>query len=113
MKLCKDCKHAVMPQPPWANVQVGQKFTLLEMCGHPNASRSVVDGSLKTPCEIARGATGGPDPICGMDAALFERREPEKPIFGDAPSDLFAKPVCFEKYKADLGKPWWRRIFGG
>jgi hypothetical protein len=30
MKLCTDCKHAVLPQPPWANVQVGQKFTMLD-----------------------------------------------------------------------------------
>jgi hypothetical protein len=107
MKLCKDCKHALLPQPPWANVQVGQKFTMLEMCGHPNAARSVVDGSLKTPCEIARGATGGPDPICGMDAALFEQREPDPEItrivvgqwvVGDAPP---------------IHQPWWRSIFGG
>jgi hypothetical protein len=119
MKLCTDCKHAVLPQPPWANVQVGQKFTMLEMCGHPNASRSVVDGSLKTPCEIARGATGGLDPICGMDAALFEQREPEPPkvYFTEAmdPNKWPAAPggICFEKYRADTGRPWWRRIFGG
>jgi hypothetical protein len=78
MKLCKDCKHVAMPNP-FANAYLGYPAAYsVAMCRHPDAERSVVDGSLRTACVVARCGLGVPDqPICGPDAKLFEQREPE------------------------------------
>jgi hypothetical protein len=104
MKLCKDCKHCVSPS-----------IFSLALCGHEKAERSPYDGWLVEGVHFARMPNG----ICGPDAKLFEQREPEPPkvYFTEAmdPNKWPAAPggICFEKYRADTGRPWWRRIFGG
>jgi hypothetical protein len=94
MKLCKDCKHCV-PQSAYS----------LALCGHEKANRSPYDGCLTEVVHFARTVNG----ICGLDAKLFEQREPEPAQEPPRPGS-----ICFEKYQADIGTPWWRRrIFGG
>jgi hypothetical protein len=47
------------------------------MCGHPDARRSVIDGSLLTTCVEARGVDGATHlPICCQEAKLFEQAPP-------------------------------------
>jgi hypothetical protein len=110
MKLCKDCKHAVLSNP-LAQLRPGYE-SYMPMCGHPSADRDVVYGSLTVSCVSARGHLAcGPtqESICWPDAKLFDQREPEPAQEPPRPGS-----ICFEKYQADLGTPWWRRrIFGG
>jgi hypothetical protein len=126
MKLCKDCKHAVMTNSLLKLQLQAHGFPCYTqaMCGHPKARRSVVNGDLLTSCVNARGVSDIGDgttweTICGKGAELFEQREPEPPkvYFTEAmdPNKWTAAPggICFEKYRADTGRPWWRRIFGG
>lgn len=83
MKLCKDCKHAVLPHPLASLAQYGAQTPIyIAMCAHPDAKRSVVDGALQTACMAARGdLPGGATDmaICWPDAKLFEQAPPPEP----------------------------------
>lgn len=106
MKLCKDCKHAVMPNP-LLNLQLacnGQTAHYVPMCGHPDAKRSLVDGSLQTTCVEAR-ESGTDKMICCNEAKLFEqappKEEPELKTYSIVPVEVTPEKPSF-----------WRRIFG-
>lgn len=75
MKLCKDCRHSVLPRVPSPYANVTGFYTppppqlLTAHCGHPDAPRDVVYGDCTRTCDEARGmAISG----CGPDAKLFE-----------------------------------------
>jgi hypothetical protein len=74
MNLCKDCEHYVPPTSshPLA-VLVGPVY-VVAMCGHPDAQRDVVAGELATTAKEARYGSRVGEPLCGVDAKLFERR---------------------------------------
>jgi hypothetical protein len=82
----------------------GQGYALA-MCGHPDAKRSVVDGSLEVGCVEARGegAMGATNKsVCWPDAKLFEQAEP-KPVFEPKPYEVIETwkpaPSLWEKAK--------------
>ncbi|MBB5509579.1 hypothetical protein [Paraburkholderia atlantica] len=106
MKLCKDCKHAVLPHP--LQMLYGQGY-VQAMCGHPEAKRSVVDGSLEVSCVMARGdgAMGATSlSVCGRDAKLFEQAPPPEPQ-----PELNSYAVVPMPVERD-SRPFWRRLFG-
>jgi hypothetical protein len=114
MKLCKDCKHCAMPNP-LANAYAGYPAYVMPMCGHPDAERSVVDGSLVIGCIAAR-SQGGPKSICGPDAKLFEQREPEKDHSEHVPGAITlvsAQVGPHVKHVSWWRRTWWCQIFGG
>jgi hypothetical protein len=73
------------------------------MCGHPDARRSVVDGSLETTCVNARGVNGATHlSICGPDAKLFEYAPPPEPK---------TEPMPYQIFKTWEPPPsWWERL---
>lgn len=80
MKLCKDCKHSVWPNP-YSNAHLHPPFYVFPMCGHPSAPREPVSGGLTATCEAARGhgeyLIERVDMLaCGPDAKLFEAPAP-------------------------------------
>ena len=117
MKLCRDCKHSVWPNPLANCIGHPGPFYRIPMCGHPDARRSLVNGDLQVECVIARSdaeifAFNDPrrcDMICGSDGKLFKER---------APAPL-PEPIRIVT-KNDLGemlqkrrKGWIARILGG
>lgn len=77
MKLCKDCKHSVWPDPIAA--LYGQQTYTIPMCGHPDARRSLVDGALLDSCADAREDADYvrlAEPGCGREGARFEAKPP-------------------------------------
>lgn len=142
VKLCKDCKHAVMPNPMARLQQAGTGIPIyaMPMCGHPDARRGVVAGELLTSCVTARGACdllGATDQsICWPDAKLFEEKETEEPRLIDItgfeegirninPTEtpfmrLVRSGEWLKTNEPDLSnqmptipRSWWRRMFGG
>lgn len=104
MKLCKDCKHAVLPHPLASLAQYGAQTPIyIAMCSHPDAKRSVVDGTLQTTCESARTRSTiyrDSSGICA-DANLFEQAPPPEP----------PKPVEIETWEPPR-TGFLERIFG-
>jgi hypothetical protein len=106
MKLCKDCKHAVLPNP-LAQLRPGYE-SYMPMCGHPSADRDVVYGSLTVSCVSARGHLAGgltQESICWPDAKLFEQREPKSEVKPGMVVPINTIP------EQSIG--FWQRIFGG
>jgi hypothetical protein len=105
MKLCKDCKHAVMPHPLAQLAQYGHTAPVYQpMCGRPDAERSVVDGSLKTTCESARRTITiyqTSNGIC-VDAKLFEQAPPPAPPLG-------IKPYAPTPVETERDRSFWER----
>jgi hypothetical protein len=73
MKLCKDCKHVLLPPHPLANFAYGH-VVAFPMCAHPTATVDPVYGHTIEKCEMARMG-----PNCGPDAKLFEQAPPYEP----------------------------------
>lgn len=108
MKLCKDCKHSVWPDPIAA--LYGQKTYTIPMCGHPDARRSLVEGELLDACAGAREDADYmklADPGCGREGSRFEERPPQ--IVGAVRS--MTREELGEMYPPRKG--WIARIFGG
>lgn len=108
MKLCKDCKHSVWPNPLAA--MYGHTTYAIPMCGHPNARRSLVNGDLLDSCAGARDDAGHmklAEPGCGREGARFEERPPQ--IVG-----AVVKMTREEMAKMyPPRKSWIARLFGG
>lgn len=110
MKLCKDCRHSVWPDPIAA--LYGQGTYIEPMCGHPSEPREPVRGSLTGSCYKARGVglllLSDLDRLaCGPDAKLFEERPPK--IVGTVRS--MTRDELAEIYPPR--KSWIARMFGG
>lgn len=77
MKLCKDCKHARLPNQTWGL----SNYYPVPMCAHPSAPRDCVEGRLEVTCAGARGITQflPTNPFCGKDAKLFEEKPAPEP----------------------------------
>jgi hypothetical protein len=76
--LCKDCTHYVSPTSAHIAFYGGPVY-VVPMCGHPRAQRDVVVGELATTAQQARYGAGIGEPLCGVDARLFERRAATPP----------------------------------
>lgn len=103
MKLCKNCKHAILPHP--LSGLSGQSVAN-PMCGHPLAKRNVVYGNCETSCIEARGdgCMGATDKsICWPAAKLFEQAPPPPPMPEMKP---YAVPPVRER------RGFFKRIFG-
>lgn len=109
MKLCKDCKHVAMPHPLATLSQYnGQPQIFHPMCAHPDAKRSVVDGSLQVSCFDARGegSIGASNrSVCWPDAKLFEQRE-------HAPEPEPLQSYSIVEVEMQTKKSFWRCLFG-
>lgn len=107
MKLCKDCKHALM-QHPHQLQQISGEYYGVPMCAHPDAPRNCVDGRLEATCFVARGVVQSlqQPTFCGPDAKLFE----EKPAPEPAPD---AGATVYDEWaQKTIERSWICRLFG-
>lgn len=92
MKLCKDCKHAIIPASAWP---------LGCTCDHPNSKHDLVFGLPTEMCGIER-MLGR---VCGPDAKLFEERTAPEPNPG-------AGAIVYVQPQENLKRSWIARLFG-
>jgi hypothetical protein len=90
MKLCKDCRHAVMYAMNYPT------------CAHPDARRDPVYGWPTEPCAFEREEKGR----CGPDAIQFEGK-PAEPPMPDAGSIVY-----MDWAELTYKRSWIARLFG-
>lgn len=116
MKLCKDCKHALMPNP-YRQLRQFVRYFPDPMCCHPSAGWNVVDGSPVMECERMRGkeVSHQGELICGHGAKLFEERaaqavvEPERtPYYASTDADSAMREAISQRALSFLKRVIWR-----